>query len=223
MEIMKTDFLNTALEKMRPKHVFISVIISIILVGIPPIIAVSIASDKDAQIETVIKSHAQLYKNQEVIMSSLEQTNWSIMTILSGNNNNLTLSSSKEIIKATLTSAKFRILKDVEGIVKRNHVNDSSRQIVIRAALKVRLDNYYSSDYSSMARLYYNNNQLSNIWDLIDRNVLLSKICCIIFNPDYHHDKELLIEDVTNEINNEFDGYYEMANRQLNKMTQIPK
>jgi hypothetical protein len=214
----QTDFLNNALEKMKPKHVFISVIIVIVMVSIPPIITVSRSSSEEAALTKSINNMAE---RQDEMLTSLKQTNWSIMTILSGNSNNLTLSSSKEIIRAMLMSAKYRVIIDVEGILERNHIADESRQPIIKGALEVRVNNYYNSDYSSMARLYYNNVQLSTIWDGIDKDDLLNAIYETIFCGS--GDKKTIHEDVVSVINNKFDGYYEHANTELNKMTIVPK
>jgi hypothetical protein len=214
----QTDFLNNALEKMKPKHVFISVIIVIVMVSIPPIITVSRSSSEEA---ALTKSINNMTEKQDEMLTSLKQTNWSIMTILSGNSNNLTLSSSKEIIRAMLMSAKYRIILDVEGVLERNHISDVSRQPIIKGALEVRVNNYYNSDYSSMARLYYNNVQLSTIWDGIDKDELLAAIYETIFSGS--GDKKTIHEDVVSVINNKFDGYYEHANKKLNEMTIQPK
>jgi len=214
----QTDFLNNALEKMKPKHVFISVIIVIIMVSIPPIITVSMGSSEEKALN---ESISNISEKQDAMLMSLKQTNWSIMAMLSGNSNNLTLSSSKEIIRAMLMSAKYRIILDVEGVLERNHISDVSRQPIIKGALEVRVDNYYNSDYSSMARLYYNNTQLSTIWDGIDKDELLDAIYKTIFCEGGN--KETIHDDVVNVINNKFDGYYEHANTELNKMTSQPK
>jgi hypothetical protein len=203
---------------MKPKHVFISVIIVIVMVSIPPIITVSRSSSEEAALTKSINNMAE---RQDEMLTSLKQTNWSIMTILSGNSNNLTLSSSKEIIRAMLMSAKYRVIIDVEGILERNHIADESRQPIIKGALEVRVNNYYNSDYSSMARLYYNNVQLSTIWDGIDKDDLLNAIYETIFCGS--GDKKTIHEDVVSVINNKFDGYYEHANTELNKMTIVPK
>jgi hypothetical protein len=214
----QTDFLNNALEKMKPKHVFISVIIVIVMVSIPPIITVSMSSSEEKALN---ESISIISEKQDAMLMSIKQTNWSIMAMLSGNSNNLTLSSSKEIIRAMLMSAKYRIILDVEGVLERNHISDVSRQPIIKGALEVRVNNYYNSDYSSMARLYYNNVQLSTIWDGIDKDELLDAIYETIFSGS--GDKKTIHEDVVNVINNKFDGYYEHANTELNKMTIQPK
>jgi hypothetical protein len=214
----QTDFLNNALEKMKPKHVFISVIIVIVMVSIPPIITVSMSSSEEKALN---ESISIISEKQDAMLMSIKQTNWSIMAMLSGNSNNLTLSSSKEIIRAMLMSAKYRIILDVEGVLERNHISDVSRQPIIKGALEVRVNNYYNSDYSSMARLYYNNVQLSTIWDGIDKDELLDAIYETIFCGS--GDKKTIHEDVVNVINNKFDGYYEHANTELNKMTIQPK
>jgi len=214
----QTDFLNNALEKMKPKHVFISVIIVIVMVSIPPIITVSMSFSEE---KAMNESLSIISEKQDAMLMSIKQTNWGIMAMLSGNSNNLTLSSSKEIIKAMLMSAKYRIVLDVEGVLERNHISDVSRQPIIKGALEVRVNNYYNSDYSSMARLYYNNTQLSTIWDGIDKDELLGAIYETIFSGS--GDKKTIHEDVVNVINNKFDGYYEHANTELNKMTIQPK
>lgn len=211
--MIKVDFFNDALEKMKPKHVFIAVLVSILMVSVPPIITVSRTSSTD-------KALAVIIENQDLMARSLSQANWGLSTILSGNNNNLTMSSAKDIIKATMNSSQYRIIMDVEGILNRNHIDDSSRRVVIKEGLRIRINNYYNADHSSMTRLYYNNHQLSSIWEGIDPDFLLNSICKILFSNE---DRGVIHSDVISEINNKFEGYYEQANYELNKMSVNPK
>jgi hypothetical protein len=160
----------------------------------------------------------ELSANTRQTNESLKEISWNLMLLRNGNNNNLTLSSARDVSHAILDASKYRIKEDVLSIIERNHIDDTLRQKLITTSLSAKINGYYTTDYNSVSRLYYKNKQLSDIWIMFDVNSLTTGVLNMMFDKNYTNDHSLLKSDVQGFIDESFSCYYSTVDSYLEKI-----
>ncbi len=198
---MELKWLNKALDKMSRGHVFVISLVLVVIIGMTP----------------VLTSYTQTTKLSN-IDKQLSDISWNLLLMRNGNMNNLTLSSAKEISRIALRASKYKIIEDIHRVITMNNVEDSLRQTLIRSALKSKIEGYYSADYHMMTRLYYEDTQLSTIWDEFSVEIVVDNICRMLFDPVYNDNHELLRTDLMSMLDQSFDRFYDITADRLEEM-----
>jgi len=205
---MELNWLNRLLKKLTPTHVFILALAVVILAN-------------GGSWATSYFSTEYNKKRDEMLIQRLDEIAWNVSILRSGNNNNLSLSGAKYITEKTLRDSKLMLLSDINNMLKINNITDKSRQPIIILSLDAKINKYYTSDYSSLTRFYYNNKQMSLIWDSFEVGDLSKDLSRVLFDDSYYNrpnGHDLMKEDIKNILDAKFDSYKEIAFSTLNKL-----
>ena len=205
---MELNWLNRLLKKLTPTHVFILALAVIILAN-------------GGSWATSYFSTEYNKKRDEMLIQRLDEIAWNVSILRSGNNNNLSLSGAKYITEKTLRDSKLMLLSDINNMLKINDITDKSRQTRIILSLDAKINKYYTSDYSSLTRFYYNNKEMSSIWDSFEVDDLSKDLSRVLFDDSYYNrpnGHDLMKEDIKNILDARFDSYKEIAFLTLNKL-----
>lgn len=214
MALMEGKWVSKALDKMSSANIFIIVLVVILITGGIQIYGTYARVKSDNHMDSKL---SELSQNTKQTNDALQEISWNLMLLRNGNNNNLTLSSARDVSHAILDASKYRIKEDVLSIIERNHIDDTLRQKLITTSLSAKINGYYTTDYNSVSRLYYKNKQLSDIWIMFDVNSLTTGVLKMMFDKNYAHNHNLLKSDIQGFIDESFSCYYSTVDTYLEK------
>lgn len=219
MSKLDVGWLDKAIDKLSKGHVFVITLVIVFLMGGMQIFGEYYRSTSESATATklteLMMGMDDISDNLSVTNNVLKEVSWNLMLLRNGNNNNLTLSSARDISHTILDASKMKIKNDICDIIDKNHIDDSLRQKLITISLNSKINGYYTMDYNAVARLYYKNKQLSDIWLNFDIKNLTDVLLQMMFDPVYINNHTLLKSDIQEFIDSAFDSYYFIVDTNL--------